>query len=129
MHLSPLSIRSNYSKTHHSLHDGVSWLYGSHMCITVPYSYVEVFAPQKSNQPLKSRLPQFQYRWAFRYSSFPFPENNPEYPVFSGEGSWIIIPGWLKHTSHLAQNAIFINYHLSHMNDLPPVVVFPASQR
>ena len=84
---------------------------------------IDVFAAPGDPHPLSNRLPQFQYRWGFRYSDFPFPVNNSDYPVFRGNGSWMIIPGWLKHTSHFAQNAIIINHHLHSMNDLPPVIL------
>lgn len=83
---------------------------------------VEAFGEPGGKRGLKNRLPHFQWRWAFNYEEREIPVDSKEYPIIDEDGSWLIIPGWLRHTSHFAQNAIMINYYLTHKEILPPVV-------
>ena len=112
----------NKSQRHQFFENGISWIYTTHTCYNYRSFMVEYFVEKGQNRDKIARPPNFQYRWGFKSFGIPFPEDDPDFPLFDeGNGSWIIVPGWLKHTSHLAQNAIFINHHLHYMNSLPPV--------
>ena len=121
--LSFLIFSSNHTYRYQFFEQGISWLYATHTCYNFKSLLVEFFVDPEQRHEKISRPPNFQYRWGFKNYGFAFPEGDPDFPLFEGNGSWIVIPGWVKHTSHLAQNAMIINHHLHYMNSLPPVMI------
>ena len=112
----------NLSQRYQFFENGISWVYATHTCYNYRSFMVEYFVENSQYRNKIAKPPHFQYRWGFKSFGIPFPENDPNFPLFGEDnGSWIIVPGWLKHTSHLTQNAIIINHHLHYMNSLPPV--------
>lgn len=95
----------------------------SNVCFNFDSKVFEAFKEPDGDDGLSKRLPNFQWRWVFKYENHPIPENEKDYPIIDEDGSWVIIPGWLGHTSHFAQNAIMMNYYLHHKEILPPVSV------
>lgn len=112
--------------TRHFVHEenGIVWAYASNVCYNFKRRSFDVFGEPNGLRGLAKRISHFQYRWSFRYVNGPIPSDSKEYPMIDEEGSWFIVPGWLRHTSHLAQNAIMVNYYLHHRDILPPVGCF-----
>ena len=80
-----------------------------------------VYIGEGRNNPFSERLHGFQHRWVFKRQKSTFPSPSTEFRFFEGEDSWMIIPGWSKHTSHFAENAMIINHRASYPASLPPV--------
>lgn len=115
--------RTNYTRYFIHEENGIVWAYASNICFNFKQLVVEAFGEPEGSRGLNKRLPHFQWRWAFKYQEMPIPVDSKEYPIIEEDGSWLIIPGWLRHTSHFAQNAIMINYYIHHKEILPPVVI------
>lgn len=122
-YISLLLLNHSTPYTRHFIHEenGIVWVFASNVCFDFRRQVCEVFAEPQGSRGLMNRVQNFQWRWEFKYTNNPIPTNSKDYPTIDEEGSWMIIPGWVKHTSHLAQNAIMISYHLHHREILPPV--------
>lgn len=122
--LSFLVIASTPYTRHYTYDEnGIVWVFASNVCFNFKKQIFEVFGEPRGMRGLSKRIHNFQWRWVFKYTEGKIPDDPTEYPMIDEEGSWIIIPGWLRHTSHLAQNAIMVNYHLHHKEILPPVLI------
>lgn len=101
--------------------EGIHWAFIKDVCMDMRSLELFIFNSKKSAS--MGRLNGFQHRWRFRGSIDAFPPSS--HILFNETGAWMIIPGWLKHTSHFTENAIMVNHHASSPAGLPPVCSFP----
>ena len=53
----------------------------------------------------------YQHLWQFKTLTTPFPnQTDSTHMIYDDDGAWIIIPGWLQHTSHFSENIIMVNH-------------------
>ena len=64
----------------------------------------------------------YQHLWQFKTLTTPFPnQTDSTHMIYDDDGAWIIIPGWLQHTSHFSENIIMVNHRATHPDKFPPV--------
>ena len=97
--------------------EGIHWAFIKNVCMDMHSLELHIFNSKKSAS--LGRMTGFQHRWRFRESIDAFPPSS--HTLFNETGAWMIIPGWLKHTSHFTENAIMVNHHASNPAVLPPV--------
>ena len=126
--INPLHCRDGYSSLENFNVEGVHWAYLTNACLGMETLEIFFFRG-KNRRKFTDRLEGYQHLWKFRTLDTSFPGDPSESVVWDDDGAWMIIPGWLRHTSHFFENIVIVNHRSVNPSVMPPVTLLLHLQR